>query len=325
MAYPILGLHHVTATVDQAQADLDFCVEGLGLRLVKRTVNFDNRHVYHFYYGDEHGTPGTIWTTFPYHGRNVRVGTKGAGQVTVTSFSVPAGSLDVWKTRLRERGVPVADAPPRFGEESIIATDPSGLAIELVATGRDDRPAWEAGGVPAASAVRGLHSVSMVVRDPQQSIQFMADLLGFETVNEIAGRTRVAVNGDKAGRTIDVIHHPDAPNAANGLGTVHHVALAIASADEQLRLRNELIDRGIDVTDVMDRQYFRSIYFREPGGVLLEVATVAPGFTADEPLACLGQDLKLPPWEEPNRGLIEAGLPKISIHTGQDPSAPSRP
>jgi glyoxalase family protein len=162
MAYPILGLHHVTATVDEAQPDLDFSVDALGLRLLKKTVNFDNHHVYHFYYGDERGTPGTIWTTFPYHGRGVPAGVKGAGQITVTSFSVPAGSLDFWKARLRERGTAIEDVEPRFGEESIVALDPSGLAIELVANDRDARNGWTASGVAPERAVRGLHSVSTV-------------------------------------------------------------------------------------------------------------------------------------------------------------------
>jgi glyoxalase family protein len=311
MPYPIVGLHHVTATVDQAQPDLDFYVPTLGLRLLKKTVNFDNHHVYHFYYGNEQGTPGTIWTTFPYHGRGVRVGTTGAGQITVTSFSVPEGSLDFWKARLRARGTPVEDVASRFGEASIIATDPSGLAIELVATRRDARPPWLGRGLVPGTAVRGLHSVSMVVRTPERTLDLMTGLLGFAIVDEAGGRTRVAVNGNEPGRIIDIVVSPDAPQAANGLGTVHHVALAITSDADQARLRLELLGRGFQVTEILDRQYFRSIYFREPGGVLFEVATVGPGFTVDESLSGLGQELKLPPWEEPNRGEIEAGLPTI--------------
>jgi glyoxalase family protein len=311
MPYPILGLHHVTATVDEAQADLDFSADALGLRLIKKTVNFDNHHVYHFYYGDERGTPGTIWTTFPYHGRGVRIGTKGAGQVTVTSFSVPDGSLDYWRTRLRSRHTTVHDVEPKFGEESIIAVDPSGLAIELIANARDTREGWVEAGMPRNVALRGLHSVSLTVQSAAETVRFLAELLGFETVNEMDGRIRLAVNGEAPGRQLDIVHGTSTPSAVNGLGTVHHVALAIADPDDQRRLREELLHRGHKVTEVMDRQYFQSIYFREPGGVLLEVATVKPGFTVDEPLACLGQDLKLPPWEEPNRGDIEAGLPRI--------------
>lgn len=314
MGHHILGLHHVTATVDDAQADLDFCLEGLGLRLVKKTVNFDNHHVYHFYYGDDRGRPGTLWTTFPYKGRGVPVGTKGAGQIAVTSFSVPAGSLDFWKARLRARGVAVTDVEPRFGEDAIAIADPSGLVFELVATARDSRVPWVAAGVTADAAIRGLHSVTMVVRAPEPTLALMTGLLGYVIVNETAGRIRVAVNANagEPGKTIDIVHDEHAPAAANGLGTVHHVAMAIATDDEQLRLREELIRWGCKVTEVRDRSYFRSIYFREPGGVLFEVATVQPGFGLDEDWDHLGRDLKLPPWQEPNRPEIESGLAPVT-------------
>jgi glyoxalase family protein len=312
VGYPILGLHHVTATVDDAQADVSFCVGVLGLRLLKKTVNFDNHHVYHFYYGNERGSPGTIWTTFPYKGRGVRIGTKGTGQITVTSFSVPAGSLEFWRARLTADGMAVQRVEPRFGEESLLASDPSGLAVELVANDHDQRQGWTNGDVGSDVAVRGLHSVSMVVGSPDRTLDLLTEVLGFEVVDEIDGRLRLAVNGDAPGKRVDVVHGTGDPPAVNGLGTVHHMAFAIATAEEQLALRQDLLDRGYQVTEVLDRQYFRSIYFREPGGVLLEVATVQPGFTVDEPLACLGQDLKLPPWEEPNRSVIEAGLPTIT-------------
>ncbi len=310
----ILSLHHVTATVDDAQADLDFCIEALGLRLVKKTVNFDNHHVYHFYYGDERGTPGTIWTTFPYRGRGVPGGTKGVGQVTATSFSIPSAALDFWHARLRDHGVQVTDPTSRFGEDAIVFSDPSGLTFELVANDRDHRTPWAAptGTVSANEAIRGLHSVAMTVGSRARTLELMTSLLGFTIVNETEGRTRVAVNGDEPGKTIDIVEAPERDAAINGLGTVHHVALAITTPEEQLQLREELIRFGCKVTEVRDRQYFRSIYFREPGGVLLEVATVQPGFAIDEELPCLGQDLKLPPWEEPHRPSIEAGLAKVT-------------
>ena len=306
--FPISGLHHVTATVDEAQPDLDFCVSTLGLRLVKKTVNFDNHHVYHFYYGDERGTPGTIWTTFPYHGRGVRTGIKGTGQITVTSFSVPAGSLEFWTRRLMDAGVAVTPAEPRFGEESIIATDPSGLLVELVATERDERTHWVGGGIDGAFAVRGLHSVGMTLQAADATVAFMAEWLGFSVIAEAPGRIRLGVYGGGPGRQIELIVDPDAPQAVNGIGTVHHVAMAIDDEGTQGELREALIARGIRVTPVMDRQYFQSIYFREPGGVLFEVATIRPGFAVDEAGGELGRTLKLPPWEEPNRAEIEAGL-----------------
>jgi glyoxalase family protein len=307
----LIGLHHVTATVDDAQDDLDFCLAGLGLRLVKKTVNFDNHHVYHFYYGDERGTPGTIWTTFPYKDRGVPAGVKGAGQVTVTSFSVPNGSLDSWRGRLGKRGIAVTDLASRFGEPVIRFADRSGLTFELIATDRDDRTPWIADGIDAAAAIRGLHSVTMVVRDAAKTLELMTGLLGYTLVDEADSRIRLAVNGGGPGRTIDVAHHADAEAASNGIGTVHHVAMAIGSADEQLRLREELIRYGCKVTEVRDRCYFQSIYFREPGGVLFEVATTTPGFTADEALGSLGRELKLPPWEEANRADIEPMLAPV--------------
>jgi glyoxalase family protein len=311
MSSPILGLHHVTATVDAAQPDLDFFRGGLGLRLVKRTVNFDNHNVYHFYYGTEVGAPGTIWTTFPYKGWGVPVGSKGAGQIVATTFSVPGSALDFWRMRLANRDVVIEDLAPRFGEEGLVFQDPSGLVVELVA-GPDDRPPWPSAGVGAESAVRGLHSVTLLIRSPARSLELLTGPLGFEVVDQDGRRTRLGIRGRGAGKTIDIVEAPEAPAAVNGIGTVHHVALAISSDEEQLRLREELLRMGLQVTEVRDRTYFRSIYFREPGGVLLEVATIKPGFTFDEELPCLGEDLKLPPWEEPHRAQIEARLPAIS-------------
>jgi len=309
---PILSLHHVTATVDDAQADLDFCLDGLGLRLVKKTVNFDNHHVYHFYYGDERGTPGTIWTTFPYANRGVPVGTKGAGQVTVTSFSVPTGSLSSWRAWLAGRGIAVNDLESRFGEPAVAFSDTSGLTFELIASGHDERRPWAGSGIDADIAIRGLHSVTCVVRDAAKTIDLMTGLLGFRVLEETKGRIRVGVSGGGPGKTMDVVHDVNAQPAVNGLGTVHHVAMAIGSEQEQLDLRRDLLRRGAKVTEVRDRCYFKSIYFREPGGVLFEVATIQPGFTADEPLAMLGRDLKLPPWEEPHRADIEAALAPVT-------------
>ena len=308
----ILGLHHVTATVSDAQEDLDFATGALGLRLVKKTVNFDNHGVYHLYYGNENGTPGTVWTTFPYRDQGVPIGQKGLGQITVTSFSVPAGPLDFWRNRLEGRGLPVGEPPPRFGEESLVVTDPSGLAIELVATNGDRRVPWTGNGVPLTAGVRGLHSVTLQSRAPGLTRRLMTGLLGFRLVDETKGRVRMGIGGDDAGKLVDIVDSPGAPPARNGLGTVHHVAFAVSDEDEQLRLREELIRQGLAVTEVLDRCYFRSVYFREPGGILFEVATMKPGFTVDEDLDSLGSSLKLPPWEEQNREEIEAVLPRVN-------------
>jgi glyoxalase family protein len=311
MNSPLKSLHHVTATVDEAQPDFDFYTQSLALRLVKKTVNFDNHYVYHFYYGNERGTPSTIMTTFPYHGWGVPVGTTGAGQIRITSFSVPRAALDFWRRRLAGLGQTMEDGETPFGEPVLTATDPSGLILGLIGTDGDNRTPWVTEAVGADNAIRGLHSVALEIRDPQRTIGFATELLGFRVVNEGPARTRLAVGNGGPGEVIDVLHAPDAPHAVNGLGTVHHVAFAIGDADEQLRIRAELVRQGVQVTEVRDRQYFRSIYFREPGGVLFEIATVPPGFTVDETLPCLGQDLKLPAWEEPHRAAIETKLPPL--------------
>ncbi len=311
MDSPILGLHHVTATVDDAQADLDFAAGALALRLVKKTVNFDNPFVYHFYYGDESGTPGTIWTTFPYKGHGVRPGRIGAGQVAATSFSVPPGSLDTWCARLSTRGLDIGTASDRFGEPVVSMRDPSGLVMELIATDRDGRRPWIAQGVDNGAAIRGIHSVTMASRAATATIEFMTGVLGFDVVDQAGDRTRLTINGDRPGHTFDVVDAHGHEPGVNGLGTVHHVAMAVATRAEQLLMRERLVGVGAMVTPVQDRQYFESIYFREPGGVLFEIATSEPGFSADEPTSALGQLLKLPSWEESHRGAIEAGLAEV--------------
>ena len=310
MDKPIRSLHHVTATVSDAQDDLDFYTGLLGQRLVKKTVNFDNTRVYHFYYGDEKGTPGTIMTTFPYGQLGVRQGTHGSGQITVTSFSVPAGSLPFWVERLSYAGVPFTAEDSGFGEDAIRFRDPSGLTIRLVEGKADARMPWRKQDIDDARALRGIHSVTLTVPEPKKTLAFMSELMETSVVGEREGGLRVAVNGDAPGRLVEIVRDADRAGI-NGVGTVHHVAFAVDDPDQQLEVQRELRRRGVQVTDVMDRQYFKSIYFREPGGVLFEVATIPPGFTADESVPDLGTSLKLPPWEEPRRALIEAGLPTV--------------
>ena len=306
------SLHHVTATVAEAQADLDFYVGVLGQRLVKKTVNFDNPGVYHFYYGDERGSPGTIMTTFPYAGKGVRQGIKGVGQITVTSFSAPEESLGFWRARLAAHGVPCLDKPTAFGEDAVTFNDPSGLGIRLVASAADTRAPWTAAGIGDAHAIRGIHSVSLLVRDPSLTVALVSGLLDGAVVDEVEGVTRMGIDGDAPGHLLELVRAHGEGQAVNGLGTVHHVAFAAADDESQLRLREELLHRGIHVTPVLDRQYFHSIYFREPNGVLFEVATMPPGFAVDEAPAELGRALKLPPWEEARRAEIESLLPPVS-------------
>jgi glyoxalase family protein len=251
-------------------------------------------------------------TTFPYRGWSVPVGTKGAGQITATAFSVPDGSLDFWRTRLKEHGVAFVD-DERLSAGTLAFLDPSGLVIEIVGAPDDVRTPWTRPDIAAESAVRGIHSVTLEVRDPARTLALLTGVLGFGIVDEDGPLTRVASGGSAPGHFLDIVRVQDGPAARNGLGTVHHVAMAVRDGDEQIRMRTELIRAGLEVTDVRDRQYFTSIYFREPGGILYEIATLPPGFSVDEDTAHLGCALMLPPWEEPYRAGIEAGLPRISV------------
>ena len=307
----IRSLHHVTATVNDAQDDLNFYSGLLGQRLVKKTVNFDNPFVYHFYYGNEAGTPGTIMTTFPYKGMGVRVGTRGFGQINLTSFSVPAASLGFWRARLREAKVAFVDQRSPFGEETLSFADTSDLRIRIVGAANDDRPPWTGEGIAAENAVRGIHSVQLHARKPSLSVEFLTRMMDATVVHETNNTTRLAIGAGMPGQLVEVVDASDQPPAVNGLGTVHHVAFAVATSDEQLRMREALMRVGAQVTEVRDRQYFTSIYFREPNGILFEIATLPPGFAIDEPLDSLGRALKLPPWEEPRRAEIEARLPDV--------------
>ena len=305
------GLHHVTATVNDAQADLYFYVGLLGQRLVKKTVNFDNPGVYHFYYGNASGMPGTIMTTFPYKGMGVRAGANGAGQIDVTSFSAPASAMDFWRRRLGAVGIACTGEPTPFGEDALHFDDPSGLHIRIVGTAHDARDPWTRPDIGAGDAIRGIHSVGMHVRHPEISGALLTEMMDCTPLGEAANIARYGMGDASPGRIVEVIDAGDAPGAVNGLGTVHHVAFAVATSDDQLRMQAELRAAGLNVTDVLDRQYFTSIYFREPNGVLFEVATLPPGFAVDESLADLGRGLKLPPWEEPRRALIESHLPPV--------------
>lgn len=312
MDHVIRGLHHITATADDAQEDLDCYVKTLGMRLVKKTVNFDNHNVYHFYYGNDRGQPGTLMTTFPYKGWGVPLGVHGAGQITATSFSVPAGSLEVWRDRLHAAQYMVRDVEERFGEGVLTFRDPSGLVVELVANDDDERTPWLGDESSAETAVRGVYAVTLSVRNLQPSLDFFTRILGWDVVAEEGKRTRLAAGADAPGHRLELLHVPDAVPGVNGLGTVHHMAMAVDDENVQLQVREALVSAGVEVTPVRDRQYFRSIYFHEPGGVLCEVATVPPGFTVDEELDALGTDLKLPPWEEPHRSQIERGLAPVT-------------
>jgi glyoxalase family protein len=321
MTIPIPGIHHVTAIATDAQTNLDFYAGVLGLRLVKKTVNFDDPGTYHLYYGDETGRPGTILTFFPWP--FARRGSRGSGQATVTAFSVPEGSLGFWRRRLAAQGIVVEDPHRRFDEEVLTLLDPDGLKLELVAvadTGGAGPPPWADGPVEARHAVRGFHSVTLVEARSEATAELLTAGMGFRRTAEAGRRVRfeaaapAADAGGEAesGTRVDVVESPETAPGHVAAGTVHHVAFRVAGDGEQLALRERLLTRGLHVTPVQERHYFRSIYFREPGGVLFEIATDPPGFTVDEPVAELGGALRLPPWLEGHRARIEAELPPLA-------------
>lgn len=309
----IAGLHHVTAMGGSPQVNLDFYVSLLGLRLVKRTVNFDDPGTYHLYYGDEVGTPGTILTFFPWE--DARQGRQGKGQAVVTSLSVPGDSLGFWVDRLRAHGVEIEEPMRRFDEEVIEFHDPDGLRLEIVAhPGAAGAQPWRAGPVPVEHSARGFHSVALCVEEGEGTGRLLTEVFGAELVTEDGnGRFRFRVGEGKNASFVDVLAQPEAQPGIVSRGTVHHIAFRARDDEEQLTWRRELMERGFDVTPVLDRQYFRSVYFREPGGVLFEIATDPPGFTWDEPVEELGSGLKLPPWLEQHRERIEGHVRPITV------------
>lgn len=318
MSREIGGIHHVTAIASDPQANVDFYTDVLSLRLVKKTVNFDDPGTYHFYYGDEQGRPGTIMTFFPWP--MARRGSRGAGQTTATSFSVPEGSLGYWTERLRRHGVAFEEPRQRFGEEAVTLLDPDGLALELVARAGDARSPWEGGPVPVEHAVRGFDGVTLTEWNPEVTARLLTGTLGFGAAGEAGDRFRFESGPGGSGTRVDVLASPSAPRGQVAAGTVHHVAFRVADDPAQKAWHELLLERGHAVSPIMDRQYFHSIYFREPGGVLFELATEPPGFTWDESVAGLGSGLKLPPWLERERAAIEAILPSIRVGAAAEPA-----
>jgi glyoxalase family protein len=305
------GLHHVTAIATDPQRNVDFYTEVLGLRLVKQTVNFDAPDTYHLYYGDELGRPSTLLTFFPWRG--VPRGREGAGLATATAFSVPPESMGWWQNRLAARGVEMEGPVTRDAEEVLTVRDLDGLLLELVAAPGDTRSGWDGvADIPAEHAVRGLYAITMSERLLDATAEMLAGLLGMQPAGEAADRARFAMAGGGAGTVVDVAADVRDQGLQAG-GTVHHVAFRAPDGETQRRWREELVAAGVRVTEIIDRQYFTSIYFREPGGVLLEIATDQPGFAVDESLLELGRSLKLPPWLEPSREQISQALPPLRV------------
>ena len=304
----IQGLHHVTAMASDARQNNDFFTRTLGLRRVKKTVNFDAPDVYHLYYADEIGTPGTVMTYFPFP--NIGKGRPGVGEVGTTAFSVPEGTLPYWEQRLADLGVKEVSREDRFGETRVHLTGPDGDSLALVEAIGDQRAPWSKADVPADEAIRGFHSASLRLRDPGATEELLK-FMGYEEIDRSGNVRRLAIPNGNGANVIDIEAYQGAPFASLGAGSVHHIAFAVEDRAKQLEVRKALMDTGYQVTPVIDRDYFWAIYFRTPGGVLFEVATNEPGFARDEDPAHLGEALKLPTQHEHLRRMLEERLQPI--------------
>lgn len=306
----ITGIHHITAIAGNPQKNIDFYTGILGLRLVKKTINFDAPDVYHFYFGDELGRPGTVFTTFPFTG--ARKGTKGTGELTYTAFSVGKDSLGYWSERLKKFGITVSDVLTRFGEKLIRFEDHDSMGIELVANDQDDRPGWTYGHIPAEHSIRGFYGATLNLRAKELTEQLLTRHMDYRFIGQEEDRYRYGTQG-KPGDIVDIVVNKTGQRGTQSAGTVHHIAFRTANTTSQLAIQEILMQNGYMVTEVKDRNYFKSIYFREPGGVLFEVATDEPGFAIDEDEAHLGELIKLPEWAEPSREKIEKGLTPVKL------------
>lgn len=313
MSQLITGIHHVTAIAGGAQKNIDFYAGVLGLRLVKKTVNFDAPEVYHFYYGDEQGLPGSILTFFPY-GEHIQTGRHGKGMLNTTTFSVPLESIGYWQQRLKKFNINYKPVQERFGNEAILYfEDPDGLGLELVFNDADQRPSFTYGTIPAEFAIKGFYSVEIWEDGYERTAALLTEQLDHTLIAEKGNRFRLAAN-NTPGNFVDIVCMPDSLRGLGGNGTVHHIAFATADAASQEQVRIKIAQRMLNPTPVLDRQYFTSIYFREPGGVLFEVATNGPGFAVDEDPQHLGEDLKLPTQYEPHRQEIEKLVTPVSFN-----------
>jgi glyoxalase family protein len=312
MSRQVLGIHHITAIAGDPQANIDFYSGALGLRLVKLTVNFDDPGTYHLYYGDGVGTPGTIITFFPWP--NAPKGRKGTGQVTETAFAIPTGATAYWTDRLKQKGVAFRGPSERFGEEVISFPDPDGMRVELITSARTSTAkVYEGASVPVTYAIHGLHSATLAEEGHQKTAALLTDTMGFTLLHNKGNRFRYAIGSGEPGAIVDVLCSPETSRGSILVGTVHHIAWRTPDDAQQREWLTEVARLGYNVSPVMDRKYFHSIYFREPGGVLFEIATDPPGFTVDEPLQELGSHLVLPAWLEPNRAELEAALPLLKL------------
>lgn len=305
----ILGLHHITAIADNAKRNIDFYTGVLGLRLVKKTVNFDDPGTYHFYFGNEQGDPGTILTFFPWEG--IGKGRQGAGMATHIGYAVPEGSLDFWKNRLKEHQVAFQE-DEIFGEKLISFTDPDGLQIQFIEPStKDNRSVWTTAEIKDENALKGFHNITLSLKEADPTLRVLTDILGYTVQGQENGRYRLSTDSIGTANIVDILADPNLSFGRNAAGTNHHVAFRVKDDNILMDYREKVLSAGLDITPKINRDYFFSLYFREPGGVLFEIATDNPGFTIDEPLESLGTDLKLPKQYENHRSEIEASLPKI--------------
>lgn len=311
MENSILGIHHVTAIAGDARRNHDFYTRVLGQRLVKKTVNFDDPETYHFYFGDEVGTPGTILTFFPW-GNRVHTGRRGTKQVTETGFAVPEGSLDFWKQRLEEHNVIHNNVAEKFGEQYLTLLDPDGLKLELtVPRVADTRTPWETEEVKSVHALRGFHHITITTQKMEATARILTDVLGYRLEQQEVNRFRFVTDAVKQASIVDLVEAPGEAVGQVAGGSVHHVAFRVANEKVLMHFREKIAALGLNITPKIDRNYFYSLYFREPGGVLFELATDNPGFAVDETVTQLGSGLKLPQQYEAQRDQIEAVLPQL--------------
>lgn len=316
----IPGIHHVTAIAGEPQRNIDFYTRVLGLRLVKLTVNYDDPYTYHLYYGDKLGHPGSILTFFPWPG--APRGRRGTGQATVISFLIPEGAITYWKDRLKQNGVRFEDPTLRFKneEETLTFYDHDALKLELVAssqTSSNKYVPWENSPIQEKNAIRGFHGITLSEEGYESTASLLQDTMGFRLIREQGERFRYETGKGGPSTYVDLLCQPALPRGEVLAGTVHHVAWRTLDDDQQKAWRHDIIGAGLNPTPVINRYYFHSVYFREPGGVLFEIATDPPGFTMDEPEEKLGTSLKLPPWLEPSRKDIENALPKLQLVGGR--------
>jgi glyoxalase family protein len=300
MENKILGLHHITAIAGEAQRNYDFYSQVLGLRLVKKTVNFDDPGTYHFYYGDETGSPGSILTFFPWEG--IQKGKIGTGMATEIGYSVPVGSLEFWTKRLEEFKVKQHPVAERFGEQFIQLEDPDGLLLNLVAPASgDNRKPWTTTGVKEDVAIKGFHSTVLLLRNIKATADVLTGILGYRFLSQDDNRFRFVTDAIETANVIDLIEEPDGQRGVNAGGTNHHIAFRVKDDNILMNFREKVVSAGLNITEKIDRNYFYSLYFREPGGVLFELATDNPGFATDESVNELGTHLMLPPQYEKGR------------------------